>query len=396
MTLTADKVLGPSNQPQNIVIEDGAQLRHLTGGVQATVKRSIEAYTVGQSDGWYTIAAPFTTTDTSQFATANFDLYAYNEAGPLEWTNYKAHPDAFHMASTSGFLYAHNPATTLRMTGTLNSGTYSPTIELSYNNEDASLAGYNLLGNPTAHEITYTKTEEVSDGYHYLNNDSVWTYTTSTIVPVGRGFLVKANASNQSVTLNPQTSGNRHQDEQYLAVSIDEEQAYVKLTEGVSMPLLSFRGHSSSVYLNHEGHLYIMLVRDGANSIELNYRAPRQGRHQLHVDTQGTDLPYLHLYDRLTGADIDLLQSPNYHFESATGNYASRFQLVFDPNMSHEEDAFAYYANGRIIVDGPSDATLQIIDLTGRMVPNDHIVPGLYVLRLITPERVRIQKIVID
>jgi hypothetical protein len=40
-------------------------------------------------------------------------------------------------------------------------------------------------------------------------------------------------------------------------------------------------------------------------------------------------LDYLHLIDNLTGADVDLLQMPEYTFTAKTTDYASRFRLVF-------------------------------------------------------------------
>ena len=231
-------------------------------------------------------------------------------------------------------------------------------------------------------------------------------YSSSNSVPAGRGFLVKANAADQSVTLNQQQ---RHSEQPYLCVSVDDDKAYVKLTEGVSMPLISFRGKSSSLYLSRDNQPYIMLVRDNANSITLNYAAHDNGRHHLNVNTEGLETDYLHLIDRLTGADIDLLQTPSYSFESHRNDYASRFQLRFtaasDDDTDREE--FAYYANGQIFLFGiGADASLQVIDMTGRIVLSHKDVsgnisttgtaPGVYVVKLITSGKTRVQKIVIN
>ena len=160
------------------------------------------------------------------------------------------------------------------------------------------------------------------------------------------------------------------------------------------MPLIDFRGRHSSLYLSREGKNYIMLVNDNAPSADLCYQ-PVAGQHRLHVDTKGLNLDYLHLVDRLTGTDIDLLATPDYGFESSIGDFSMRFRLVFDPNETMEsEDIFAYVSNGRIILTGITGPyELQVIDMTGRII--DTLTPGVYVLRLITPERVRIQKIVI-
>lgn len=375
----------------NLIIEDGAQLVHHTDGVQATFKKSITAYSTN-GNGWYTLGLPFTNLAPSQLADGNYDLYVYDEDAALEWVNYKALQGNFTIEPGQGYLYAHNPSTTLSLTGTLTNGDYSETINLSYGNSDANLRGFNLLGNPTAHDITFTPSESVSDGYYYLNNHEEWQYATGNNVPAGRGFLVKANAANQSVTLNPQSRGESHDKGQFISIGIDGQQAFVKTSDGVSMPLLDFHGKASSVYLIRNGEPYAMLVRENADAIDLCYKPKYRGQHTLSVTAN--DLDYLHLIDHKTGADIDLLDTPSYDFESTGGDYPSRFQLRFSADSGSDSDPFAYYADGRIVVNG--EGTLRIYDLTGRMVDNSKLTPGVYVLRLITPDKAKIQKLIIN
>ena len=309
--LTANNVLGMSqcNNAEQIILEDGAQLIHTATGLNATLKKAVTAYS--GDGGWYTISVPFGSFDPQNTTMVgnDFDLYAYDEDGNSdgkEWINYKA--GSFNLASGEGYLYAHNPGTTLRMAGTLNSGNYTQTVNLGYANSNAAIKGFNLLGNPTAHEITFSKTASVSDGYYYLNNNENWVYSTSNVVPVGRGFLVKANATNQSVTLNPQTRrGESLEEGQYLSVSVGESKAYVKLNDGVSMPLMSLRGQHSNLYLISERKPYAMLVRSEADAVDLCFEPHNNGIQTLTVDTEGLNLDYLHLVDHKTGADIDLL-----------------------------------------------------------------------------------------
>ena len=335
VAITATKVLGKGmcNNATQLVINDGAQLMHYETDIEATFKKSVEAYS--SDGGWYTIASPFTNCTPSQIATNTFDLYAYDEDSDLEWINYSAHQNTFTIDPSYGYLYAHTPSTTLRMTGTLNPGNYIEEVYLGYDNDDTNLKGYNLLGNPTAHDITFTKTSNVSDGYYYLENDEQWNYTTGNSVPTGRGFLVKANATGQKVTLNPTTKHGddaKTQNHAFLQIDVDGEKAYVKMTDGVNMPLINFRGRTSNVYLTHNDKPYIMLVRGEAQCIDLNYQPKRTGQHQLKISLENAQLNYLHLVDHLTGANIDLLTTPSYSFESKTSDYATRFQLVFSPD----------------------------------------------------------------
>ena len=408
VTLAVENVLGKTmcNNASQLVLEDGAQLVHTETGLDGTMKKIITAWS--DNGGWYTISMPFNSCAPSgTMVDDNFDLYAYDEsANGAEWRNYKA--ANFSLAGGQGYLYAHNPTATLRMSGTLNSGTYSATVNLSYDNSDANLKGWNLLGNPTAHEITFTKTESVSDGYYYLNNSENWEYETSNNVPVVRGFLVKANATGQSVTLNPQSKGYQGEKGQYLCLSIGEEKAYVKLNEGVSMPLMDLNGQHANLYLMRESKPYVMLVRNKADALDLCFETRQEGTQTLTVDTQGLDLDYLHLIDHKTGADVDLLTTPSYVFEASEDDYATRFRLTFAlmDGPATGSEAFAYWADGeiRLIAEPQGTATLQVMDLTGRMmvcsddarnVSTVNMTPGVYVLRLVTDDNVRVQKIVV-
>jgi uncharacterized repeat protein (TIGR02543 family) len=313
------------NDAGQLVIEDGGQLVHHNGGVQATVKEYISAYT--ENSGWYTIAVPFASYNpATELTTADYDLYSYGEA---EWINYKA--GNFSLSAGNGYLYAHNPTVTLRMRGTLNSGDFSQTVSLDYEGSHTNLKGFNLLGNPTAHEITFSKTEHVSDGYYYLDDSENWIYTTSNIVPVGRGFLVKANAEGQTVTLNPQVGQKAETNDAYLCFSVGNEKACIKMDEGVSMPLMDSKISSFSLYFTRNQQSYVMLVLDHNSIVELDYEVKHDGEYTLKMEAQSLRLDYLHLLDKQTGTEVDLLASPSYTFKAQTGDDASRFLLMFKP-----------------------------------------------------------------
>jgi hypothetical protein len=112
------------------------------------------------------------------------------------------------------------------------------------------------------------------------------------------------------------------------------------------------------------------------------------------------------LVDHLTGADIDLLETPSYTFNAHTLDYASRFKLVFNANGAEGNDDFAFIdADGNIVINGTG--TLQIIDMLGhvlatrdihsdfRLPSSDFLSSGVYVLRLMNGDQVKTQKIVI-
>ena len=138
----------------------------------------------------------------------------------------------------------------------------------------------------------------------------------------------------------------------------------------------------------------------------LNFKANANGEYTITVHPENVEMGYLHLIDNMTGADIDLLQTPEYTFNAKVTDYESRFRLVFvceDANGDNE--TFAFYSNGNWIIANDGDATLQVIDLNGRILSNEringsvskgiHAAPGVYMIRLINGENVRVQKIVI-
>jgi uncharacterized membrane protein len=120
-------------------------------------------------------------------------------------------------------------------------------------------------------------------------------------------------------------------------------------------------------------------------------------------------MDYLHLIDNMTGNDVDLLSTPSYTFEATTRDYASRFRLVFNANVtdgpSTGSGAFAYFNGSEWQISNIGDATLQVVDMLGRTIKSERIngnvsislneVPGVYVMRLVNGENVKTQKIVV-
>lgn len=126
-------------------------------------------------------------------------------------------------------------------------------------------------------------------------------------------------------------------------------------------------------------------------------------------DTPHSSLLTSHLIDNLTGADIDLLQTPSYTFNARTDDYASRFKLVFSEGDADADGDFAFIdANGNIIINGiDGHATIQLIDQLGHILISKQLSTlhsplstsdfstGVYVLRLINGNYVKTQKIVV-
>ena len=108
----------------------------------------------------------------------------------------------------------------------------------------------------------------------------------------------------------------------------------------------------------------------------------------------------------MTGADIDLLETPSYSFDAKVTDYASRFKLVFATSNDSNDNHFAFYNNGNIVINNEGSAILNIVDVLGRTISSQNIngsenvsinaKAGVYTLQLIQGEKVMTQKIVIE
>ena len=109
----------------------------------------------------------------------------------------------------------------------------------------------------------------------------------------------------------------------------------------------------------------------------------------------------------MTGNETDLLANPSYSFDARTTDYESRFKLVFatKDGPSTGSGTFAFYSNGSFVISNEGNATLQVIDVNGRILKNESIngcanvnvkaAAGVYMLRLVTGNDVKVQKVVV-
>ena len=363
----------------------------------------------GDTDGgYYLIATPYASVNPANVAgmmDGSYDLYYFDQAEDLEWRNYKDQP--FNLEAGKGYLYAHQTDAMLSFTGALYSG--NGIFPLGYE-AGKQFAGWNLMGNPYARNITSYTTVNVANGCYVMNGigDNLVVSEISGTNPLKpyEGFFVKATASDASINFNP-SRGTMANHSGSVRVEVVEggkliDRLIVKTVGGEPLEKLSLNGERAKLYATSGGQELAIVLRDGDEQA-VNFKVEKNGAYTLYVIIENTDLDYLHLIDNLTGADVDLLATPSYAFTSKPTDYASRFKLVFNAqqNGSENED-FAFISNGEIIVNGTG--ILQVIDVTGRVVGShsvsnhasiDGLTAGVYVLRLINNDHVKIQKIVI-
>ena len=413
-SLTVTGTLSNAN-PENLILENGAQIVHNSEGVQATVKKTITPYTANDN-GWNFIASPVTenlTPSTDNGLIANeYDLYYYDEP-EHHWRNYRK--STFDLAYKQGYLYANNTETTLQFEGTLvASNAAVPVTGLSHSAK--ILNGFNLVGNPFACNAF------VNQDFFGVNGNSVAKLapTDRAITPC-EGIFVKADSDAYTVTFTRANGAKANGNGKCLDLVVTQgkttlDRARVRLGEGTNMEKFTLDGNESAqLSLWQDGQDYAVAYADGQSELPLNFKASENGTYSIGIETNSLELDYMHLIDNMTGADIDLLTMPSYTFEAMTTDYASRFRLVFaadDASTGSASDAtFAYVSNGEIVVVGNAvgdagTASLQVVDIMGRVIRNcadvarnvstQEMTAGIYVLRLIDGDNVRTQKIVIE
>lgn len=420
MTLTQNSKLTVSGDlintnPDNLILEDGAQLIHNSDDVAATVKKDIAPYTANDY-GWYFIASPVTETITPSEENGflngtvgqdnnTYDFYYYYEPEYL-WKNYEA--EAFNIIHKQGYLYANGETegTTLQFAGTLIPSNNSVTVN-NLSHSAAILNGFNLVGNPFVCNATVNMDFYVIDN---TTNDIVLPPQNTVIAPC-EGVFVQASAENTSVTFSKANAAKSNNPKDCFDIIVSQnkanlDRARVRFGEGTGMEKYSLDDKHTQISLWQDGLSYAVAYLNGDDEMPLNFKAKKNGTYTLSIETQDLDLSYLHLIDNLTGDDVDLLATPSYPFKATTNDYISRFKLVFNNGTTTASEAFAFIGNGNIIISHEGKGDLQIVDMIGRIiasydghiqcVPTSGMAPGVYVLRLIDNENVKTQKIVIE
>ena len=369
-----------------------------------TYTKSVAAY---EGDGGYVlIASPVCSVAPSAdngFLTSEYDLYAFDQAQEQEWRNYEA--SSFNLVSGKGYMYASSSATTLTFTGQPYNG--NGMIPLDYT-EDVPFAGWNLVGNPYAVAATPNKP------YYRLNDagSEVSASTESSAVDAMEGVFVVATEAGQTVSFSTANSGSKGES---IALNVMKnrgtaiDRAIVRFDEGGQLPKFQLFESSTKLYIPQGNSDYAIVRSAAEGEMPVNFKAKENGTYTISVNTENVEMDYLHLIDNMTGNDVDLLATPSYTFEATTRDYASRFRLVFSANEmdgpSTGSGSFAYFNGSEWQISNIGEATLQVVDVMGRIVKNVALegnatvsineMPGVYMMRLLNGNDVKVQKVVI-
>lgn len=388
-----------------IIIQDGGQLVYTNTEypISAVVQKEIKAAD-SKDDvyGWYTIASPVnnavistnTTLKTTDSAPYDYDLMRYDEPNHY-WRNYRSETTSTYFADDKmvngrGYLYRNANDVTAEFNGLINSGN----VTCSVTNSEKLLPGFNLIGNPFTHDITFSNISlsdgDALTGGYVLNKAGNWgakLAADASIKPC-QGVLVQVSKT-ATVTIS-HTAGARKASDDFISFAIAnsryEDVAYALFGEGRGLSKIDHQNPDiPMIYINQDDEDYaIATMGNDTKSFALDFVAPTSSRYTLSVKPKG-EFCYLHLIDKIAEKDIDLLKENEYSFIGSTADNAERFIVRL------ENPVFAYQNGSDIVVCGEGE--LQVFDVMGRLISKQYVngvetmrtsslKTGVYVFRL--------------
>lgn len=372
-----------NTDPANLVIEDGGQLIFNSDNVQATVKKSTaHAGAKEAAADWYTIASPLAanvmaTEVTNLVGTSGYDFYRYNEKDVL-WENYKntAHSSDFTgFENGRGYLYWNANGEELAFIGVLRNADVSYSLKAE---SSGNLKGFNLIGNPFSQNITMRNITgaELPGGY-VLTQAGNWKSSVESEIAPCQGFLVQVS-ENKEITIGKNAAKSRS-NRDYIAFTASNNQyedvTYALFEESAGLNKISHRNNNiPMIYISQNGQDYaIASMSDDTEMFGLNFKAMTMGYYTLSYEAKGK-YNYLHVLDRRTGKDIDMLLDGEYRFIASPSDSEARFIVKLKYNAddtSVESDIIAHQDGNDIVVNGEGE--LQIFDVMGRMIATQQI-----------------------
>jgi len=410
-----DVCVYPDCNPDNV--SETVSFTTAAGGI---LTKEINGYGTGNGN-WYLIASPLATdvnpTDVTNMLSNEYDLYRFNQSEELEWRNHK--DQSFDLENGKGYLYANSEDVTLTFVGVPYNG--NGQIPLVYD-ATAHFTGWNLIGNPFATAATIDKPfYRMNPGGTALSAQ----VEAGNTVEAMEGVFVQATATGQSANFTAVTRRNAKAAE-VLQINLsgnkgeETDNTIIRFDGGQPLGKFTLRTDDSRLYILQDGKEYAVATEGGVGTdgvhtvfttdeLPLNFKAAKNGTYTLGFAAENVEFSYLHLIDNLTGTDVDLLSEPVYTFEARTSDYASRFRLVFSANTicgdADGDNAFAFYNGSEWVVSNAGRATLQVVDVMGRVLSSEtingnaeiriHQPAGVYMFRLISGDNVKVQKVVV-
>lgn len=346
--------------------------------------------------------------------------------------------------------------------GELNIGPQSANITAQHTPTNI---GYNLVGNPYAssldwdvalgwdksnidNTIYFWKGNNDAGGsgnyYYYVGSGGTTPGsgigTTSSIIPPGQGFFVKAN-NNGTIGVN--SNAQVHNAQPFYKQAAEFEQIRLQATNAVGLEDETIIRFNSGATVEHDGqydayklfgYLYPQLYsRTPENSelavntlpayedgtvVPLGFIAPEDGQYSINLNefVNFSASTTLYLEDLLTGDLHELSDNPSYAFVASVEDDPNRFNLLFkgvqnvvDAPLVSAVRIYSFEKDVIILLPETAQGTIvRIFDLVGKEIQTENIngqtkasIPvngqkGYYVVKVQTGEEVYTEKVFIQ
>lgn len=414
-----------SAEPSSLLIYDGAQIYQSNENVAATYYMNIENPTTWLSankTGWQFISSPLKNAAFTDYVPGadegEYDLYMFDGSRENEWVNYKSSATMFGAAFKQGRAYmaSYETKEIAEFTGYLNHEN-SFTFDIPYQYEGGEFKDFFLLGNPFTFDISLSDFDikGMLNDYAYITSDGSYKYSTpNSTIKVGDGFFMKASASLgtnlPSVKVVKNAKG-RSEKIRFINVVAQNNQGsdnvVVKFdgSENEGFPKLENINTSiANVYVVDNNNRYgAISFDDDVTEIPLCFEAKQMGNYTISIENNA-DFEDVVLVDRLTGIETNMSLEDKYSFTASNNDNFNRFIIKIVKRIE-KSDIFAHQNGSELIVD--AEGLIQIIDIMGRMVySNDvestnnridvsNLKGSTYIIRNVSDNGIRIQKIVI-
>lgn len=370
-----------------------------------TINKDITGYGSGTGN-WYLIAPPVEAVAATSVASGNYDLYSFDQSQDMEWVNYKAHTSTFTTLNSGvGYLYAHKEGITLNFKGQA----YTGDGKVKLTKTDAvDCSGWNLVGNP------YNANATIDKDYYRMNGTGTGFIATDmgNAVNAMEGVFVYTDTDGATLNFTSAKGNSAHNNQLVINVcnsgsDVAIDRAIVRFNGNSTLSKLRLMDSGAEIYIPQNGMDYAIATAAITGEIPLKFRATRNGNYTLRVATEYVEMGSLRLIDNFTGTSIDLKANPSYSFSATAQDNPNRFRLVFDVtdvNEYSENASFAYFNGSEWVVNASDNASVQVVDVTGRIVlstdatrhiSTSSMAPGMYVIRLTEGDNVKTQKIVV-
>lgn len=413
-----------------LILHDGGQIFQTNAGVKATFRKSITNPSVWGStrNGWQFISSPIENTTIESFISqdTDYDLYIWDGFADEQWINYKSHSDdedyedyfSQYLNCENeygyGYLVSYKTASAAVFSGTLRNLEEDGFDFDVYGQKNGEWENLNLLGNPFPFDINSCDFErsKVASGFATIDpsTNSIVYNSDEGVIEAGQGFFVQATGKWPSLSYPSDSKSTRGTSKHIdFTVSNKDGRDNVILnfsggTDDGFPKLTNFNDGIATIFTVSDNKMYgIANYNENVKEIPLCFDAKEIGTYTISMKPSG-DFGYIHLIDRMTGEDTDMLLESEYKFHALAGDNVNRFIVrLSGDNEIDDNENFAHQSGNQLYIN--EIGTIQIIDMTGRVVINEtlsgnsvdisNLRNAAYIVRLVSGNGVKTQKIVV-